>query len=101
MLLIMSAYNLLLYITLREVEHLVLAIFGLLVAASSAISGGYASRWAPAELSTWLPFINILSLAAVTSAFAMLALIFLELRRHLRIAYWILVSIAVVQCGSR
>ena len=39
MLLIMSAYNLLLYITLREVENLVLAIFGPLVATSSAIAG--------------------------------------------------------------
>ena len=100
MLLIMSAYNLLLYITLREVENLVLAIFGPLVATSSAISGGYASRWLPAGISSWSPLITIASLAAVISAFAMLALIFLELRRRLRIAYWILVSVVAANAAA-
>ena len=92
MLLIMSGYNLLLYIALHDEKHLLLAILGLLVAASSAIANGYASRWMPAELSSWSPFLTILSISAVISILAVVALSFLELRRHLRVAYWCLVS---------
>jgi hypothetical protein len=40
MLLLMSAYNLLLFVALRDSKHLVLTVFGLAVAASSAIAGG-------------------------------------------------------------
>lgn len=98
MLLIMSGYNLLLYIALHDANHLLLAILGLLVAASSAIANGYASRWLPAELSSWSPFLTILSIAAVISVLAVVAMSFLELRSHLRAAYWILVS-AIAVCA--
>ena len=92
MLLIMSGYNLLLYIAVHDEKHLLLALLGLLVAASSAMANGYASRWLPAEYSAWSPFIAILSIAGAISILAAVALSFLELRRHLRAAFWILVS---------
>ena len=92
MLVLMSTYNLLLYITLRDPKHLMLAAFGLLVVVSTAVAGGYASRWMPAQFADGQALLMIVSVALVLAAFVLLALIFLELRRHLRPAYWILLG---------
>jgi signal transduction histidine kinase/PAS domain-containing protein len=92
MLVLMSAYNLLLYITLRDPMHLMLVAFGLLVVVSTAVSGGYTSRWVPAQFAGWHALWMIVSVALVLAAFVLLALTFLELRSHLRPAYWILLG---------
>ncbi len=96
MLLLMSGYNFLLFIALRDRMYLVLTILGVLVVISSAVSSGYAARWLPAQFSRWSPLLTMLSIAAVIGAFTLLALSFLELRQHLRPAYWVLVGAAAL-----
>jgi signal transduction histidine kinase/PAS domain-containing protein len=90
MLLLMSTYNLLLFIALRDGKHLLLCVFGFSVALSSAMSGGYLSRWLPAADLWGLQ--AILTTALVIAMFVALAIAFLELRRHLRGAFWLLAA---------
>ena len=96
MLLLMSGYNLLLYIGLQDSKHVVLVAFGLLVTTSTAVAGGYASRWLPPSFAASWPWLMVVCTASVIAAFAMLALSFLELRRHLRPAYWLLLAALAV-----
>lgn len=92
MLLLMATYNLLLYLTLREGQYLMLVAFGLLVFVSSSFSGGYASRWLPPALADAYSLFLAVSMALVIAAFVLVSLTFLELRRSLRPAYRILVG---------
>ena len=100
MLLLMTAYNLLLFAALRERTYLVLATFGLLVACSAAISSGYAGRWfPPAPPEKWLIAMAV-STALVVGAFALLALTFLDLHGRLRIARYILHAVLALMAAA-
>jgi two-component system nitrate/nitrite sensor histidine kinase NarX len=92
MLLVMSAYNLLLYISLRDRNHLLLSCFGLLVALSSAFTGGYLNRWLPPAATPYWSLLAAICIALAIGAFGLLAITFLDLRKHLRPALWLLLG---------
>lgn len=100
MLLLMTGYNLLLYIALRDHNYLVLVTFGLTVFLSTAVAGGYAARWAPAGLMPSWPLLLPLSAMVVIVAFALLSISFLELRRRLPLAWRVLVGALVVVAAA-
>ena len=97
--LLLSLYNLLVFLVVRDRDHLFLGLAGALSILTTYLTNGFAAPWLGAQ-AVHFTQITAIMIALSTVAYLALVISFLDLRRRARWAYRTLVALGVITAGA-
>ena len=97
--LLLSLYNLLVFLVVRDRDHLFLGLAGALSILTTYLTNGFAAPWLGAQ-AVYFTQITAIMIALSTVAYLALVISFLDLRRRARWAYRTLVALGVITAGA-
>jgi signal transduction histidine kinase/PAS domain-containing protein len=95
--LLLSAFNLLVFLVVRDRDHLLLGLAGSVSVLTTCLVNGFAAPWL-GDQAVHFPQIAVIMITLALLTYLALVISFLDLHRRVRHAYFILVGVAVVAC---
>lgn len=97
--LLLSVYNLLVFLVVRDRDHLFLGLAGAISILTTALVNGFAAPWLGNQ-ATHFTQLAVVMVALSALAYIALVISFLDLRHRVRWAFYLLVAVAVGAAGA-